>query len=213
MDKTKMVINVFNKYANAYQDKFMDVDLYNDSFDTFCNLIPNNANILELACGPGNITRYLLNKHPDFKILGIDIASNMITLAKINIPKAEFQLMDVREINTIDRKFDAIMCGFCLPYLSKEESAQLISDASVLLNPAGILYLSTMEDDYSKSGIKKTSDGTEETYMYFHEADYLSEALALNQFQTVSLQRQDYPTTDGTKVTDLIIMARRNEIL
>jgi ubiquinone/menaquinone biosynthesis C-methylase UbiE len=213
MDKTKMVINVFNKYANAYQDKFMDVDLYNGSFDLFCSLIPHNADILEIGCGPGNITRYLLNKHPGFKILGTDIAAKMLELAKINIPKAEFQLLDAREIHTINRQFDAIMCGFCLPYLSKEESIQLIHDAAALLKPRGVLYLSTMEDDYSKSGLKKTSDGTEQTYMYFHEADYLSETLLANVFKITTLERQDYPTTDGTKVTDLIIIASREEIL
>jgi ubiquinone/menaquinone biosynthesis C-methylase UbiE len=209
-----MVINVFNKYADMYQDKFMDVGLYHDSFDLFCSLIPKNAEVLEIACGPGNISKYLLQKRPDFKIFGIDIASNMIALAKANNPKAEFQLMDARAIGTINRKFNAVMCGFCLPYLSKEETMKLISDASALLHTKGVFYISTMEDDYSKSGIKKTSSGTDETYMYFHQADYLSEALIADGFKIISLVRQDFPTTDETKTIDLVIIAQKvNEIL
>src|SRR6185295_3669822 len=99
MDKTKIAVNIFNKHASKYQDKFMDVNLYAGSFDFFCDAAKKqNAKILEIACGPGNITSYLLNKRPDFKILGIDLAPNMIALAKINNPKADFQLMDCRDI-------------------------------------------------------------------------------------------------------------------
>ncbi|MBC7864483.1 MAG: class I SAM-dependent methyltransferase, partial [Bacteroidia bacterium] len=61
MDKTKIAVTIFNKNANGYQNKFMDVNLYADTFDLFCNSIKNeNAEILEIACGPGNITKYLL---------------------------------------------------------------------------------------------------------------------------------------------------------
>lgn len=209
MDKTKIAVDVFNKYANEYQNKFMDFDLYNESFDLFCDhIVKANANILELACGPGNITQYLLKKRPDFKILGIDLSLNMITLAKINNPEAEFQLMDCRDIGTIHKKQDAIMCGFCLPYLSKEESIQLISDASKLLEYNGIFYLSTMEDDYSKSGFKKGSSG-EEIFMHYHQADYLTQALEENDFKMINLQRKDYTEHDGSKTIDLLIIAEK----
>ena len=63
MDKTKIAVAIFNKYASEYQDKFMDLALYHDTFDLFCNLlVRENPTILELACGPGNITKYLLKK-------------------------------------------------------------------------------------------------------------------------------------------------------
>jgi trans-aconitate methyltransferase len=60
-----------------------------------------DADILELACGPGNITQYIISKRSDFKILGTDLAPNMIELAKINNPSAQFQLLDSRDIRTI----------------------------------------------------------------------------------------------------------------
>ena len=91
MDQNKIAVDVFNKLANTYQDKYMHVDLYKDSFDFFCqNIKTENTAILEIACGPGNITKYILDKKPDLKILGIDLAPNMIDLAKVNNPSAEF---------------------------------------------------------------------------------------------------------------------------
>lgn len=209
VDKTKIAVDVFNKHAEKYQDKFMDVSLYGDTFDFFCNNIENkNAEILELACGPGNITKYLLNKRPDLKILGTDLAPNMIDLAAINNPTAAFQIMDCRDIGKMNKKFDGIMCGFCLPYLSKEETIKLITDASKILKPKGVLYLSTMEDDYSKSGFKKGSAG-DEIFMHYHKTDYLTNALTENNFKIINLKRQDYPETDGTITIDLIIIAQK----
>ena len=95
MDKTRLVVAVFDRRAQEYQDKYMDVGLYQDTFDLFCTSIAQEkAYILELGCGPGNITRYLLKQRPGFKILGIDLAPNMIELAQMNNPNAAFRLMD-----------------------------------------------------------------------------------------------------------------------
>lgn len=202
MDKTKIAVDIFNKLAHSYEEKFMDVSLYHDSLDLFCKSIQKeNAEMLELACGPGNITKYLLTKRPDLKILGIDLAPNMLELAKINNRNSSFQLMDCREIKSLNKRFDAIMCGFALPYLSKVDAVKLIGDASQVLYPDGIIYISTMEDDYSKSGFKKGSTG-EEIFMHFHEAEYLVKALEENGFRIMDLQRlkQD-------DVVDLVIVA------
>ena len=207
MDKTKIAVDIFDKYARFYQDKFMDVSSYHDSFDLFCDQITKeNAEILELACGPGNITQYLLQKRPDFKILGTDLSPNMIALAGINNPTATFALMDCRDIGKSDKSYDGIMCGFALPYLSKEEAIQLIRDASGILNPSGVLYISTMEDDYSKSGFRTGSQG-DQIFMNFHQADYLIQALDDSGFALIDLQRVDIPEQEGSAKMDMLLIA------
>lgn len=209
MDTSKAAAEIFNKHANLYQDKFMDVSLYHDSLDFFCRSIKKqNASVLELACGPGNITKYILEKRPDLKIFGIDLAPNMLELAKQNNPSAEFKVMDCREIKNLNQKFDAVMCGFCLPYLSKEEAIKLIEDVSKLLNPGGVFYISTMEDDYSKSGFKKGSKG-DEIFMYYHEGGYLTKTLEQNNFKTLNWRRQEFPEADGSVTIDLIIISQK----
>ncbi len=209
MDKTKIAVEIFNKYAEKYQGKFMNVDLYKESFDAFCETIKKqNASILELACGPGNITKYLLSKRTDFKLLGTDLAPNMIELAKVNNPTATFQMMDCRDLLSLKQKFDGIVCGFCFPYLSKEEAIRLIADSTKALNENGVIYISTMEDDYSKSGFEKGSAG-DEIFMHYHQADYLTEALLQNNFTIVDLQRKVYTPEGKATVNDLMIVAKR----
>jgi trans-aconitate methyltransferase len=209
MNKTQSAVDIFNRYADQYQNKYMDVSLYHDSLNVFCNLIPEkNASILDVACGPGNITKYLSDQRPDFKIQGIDLSPNMIKLAAINNPEAEFQLMDCRDIDKMNKRHEGVVLGFCLPYLSKEESLQLVNKAAKILTRGGVLYLSTMEDDYSKSGIQKSSSG-DEIYMHYHQADYLENAIKESNLKIVSLTRLTYSATDGTPVTDLIIIAQK----
>lgn len=208
MNQTKIAVDIFNKLATVYQDKFMDVSLYHDSLDLFCQSIPKQkAEILELACGPGNITKYLLEKRPDFKILSTDLAPNMIELAQINNPTAKFQLLDCRDVNKTNKKFDAIVCGFGFPYLSKEDVIQFITNAGNQLNFNGVLYLSTMEDDNSKSGFKTGSTG-DKMYQNFHQADYLTKALEDNGFKIINLQRKNYFYNEED-TTDLIIIATK----
>ncbi len=208
MDYTKIAVDIFNKLADGYQDKFMDVSIYHDSLFIFCkSLTKVNAEILELACGPGNVTKYLLEKRHDFKILGTDLAPNMIALARINNPTAHFELMDCRAISTLNKKFDGIVCGFGLPYLSKTEAIQFIQDAGEKLNANGILYISTMEDDNSNSGFRTGSTG-DKMYQNFHQVDYLTHALEDNHFRIIHLERKEYLHNDQ-KTTDLILIATK----
>jgi len=210
LDKGKIAAGIFNKYANEYMTKFMNVDLYKDSLNLFCDIIKKqNASVLELACGPGNITKYLLERRGDLKIFGLDLAPNMIGLAKQNNPSAEFNVMDCREISSLNNKYEAIMCGFCLPYLSITETKKLIADCSALLRPGGIFYISTMEDDYSNSGFRKGSQG-DEIYMHYYQEKDLTVPLTENGFQIINVQRVKSEMADGASVTDLILIAKKN---
>lgn len=207
MSNTKKTVLLFDKYANIYQEKFMDVSLYHKSLDILCNNIINeNAKVLELACGPGNLTNYILQKRPNINILATDLAPNMLDLAKKNNPSAHFQLLDCKNISQLNTNFDAIICGFGFPYLSKKEAIQFIKDSSLILNPNGILYLSTIEDDNKKSGYRKGSNG-DEMYINFHEASYIEKALKLNNFEILELDRVVTQNKNQT-VTDLIIIAQ-----
>tara|TARA_R110000787_G_scaffold86285_2_gene183976 strand:- start:15587 stop:16222 length:636 start_codon:yes stop_codon:yes gene_type:complete len=208
--KEKSPEEIFNTCALQYEEKFMDFDLYHDTFDFFCEALnKNKASILEIGCGPGNNTNYLLNKNPDLKILGIDIASNMIELAKKNNSSANFEVMDCKNIKSLTSRFDGIMCGFTLPYLNKDEAEKLIKDASGIINENGILYLSTMEDAYDKSKIIFSSTNKDSgVFTYYHQEKYLSKKLLENGFIILKKIRKDYPEPkDESK--DLIIIAKK----
>lgn len=200
-------LEIFNKHASAYQERFMHFDLYDDTYDKLCQVLKPNASVLEIGCGPGNITAYLLSKRPDLDICGIDLAENMIELAKANCPGAKFAVMDGRDISSLNEKFDAVVCGFCLPYLNKEEVEKLITDSSQLLNGKGILYLSAIEDKYEKSGLEVSSNGQDACYIYYYEESALKTFFELNHFENPIAFRKIYSKSDNATSTHLILIA------
>jgi 2-polyprenyl-3-methyl-5-hydroxy-6-metoxy-1,4-benzoquinol methylase len=202
-------IDIFNKYASEYQSKFMDVSPYHHSLDIFVKSLPSgNSKLFEIACGPGNITKYLLQKNNQLQILATDLAPKMIELAKANNPSAEVILLDARNILSIQKIFDGIMCGFCLPYLSIEETTTLISDCSHLLKQNGVIYLSTMEDKYHNSGFRTGSKG-DEIFMHYYEAETLENLLVNNGFKVLEIERVKTQQTDDSFAIDLIIIAQK----
>lgn len=208
MNKYEVTLDTFNRLADKYESKFMNFDFYFDTYDTFCELVNKaNAKIFEIACGPGNITKYLLGKRPDYKIYGIDLAPNMVSLAKKNNPDATFEVMDSRHISNVQGEYDAIMCGFCTPYLSKSDVIKLIKDMRALLSAGGILYISTMEDKDSRSGFR-TSDTGDQVYIHYHQFEYLEVHLKSNGFEIVNVERKQFPVESGEPITELFIYAK-----
>jgi 2-polyprenyl-3-methyl-5-hydroxy-6-metoxy-1,4-benzoquinol methylase len=212
MDRYKETFDTWNKMASLYQDKFMDLDIYNDTYDFICNSIRKvNAKILEIGCGPGNITKYLLKKRPDFDIFGIDIAPSMIELAKINNPTAAFSVMDSRRINELKSKYNAIVCGFCLPYLSEADCEKLIADSFNLLEEDGLIYLSFVEGDPAKSGFQTGSSG-DRSYFYFHQLETIKAHLIENSFGEIAITKLDYKRSESQKEQHTIITAKKRVI-
>ena len=209
-DSYKITFETWDKVASLYQSKFMDMDLYNDTYDVFCKqIVKHNPKILEIGCGPGNITKYLLSKRSDFEMEAIDISPNMIKLAKDNNPTANFKIMDCRELDKLNSKFDAIICGFCMPYLSNFDCAKLIRDCACLLNTGGIAYFSAIEGDYQKSGYEAGSSG-DKAFVYYHTEDYLQKELKENKFELIDVSRKSFIKTDGTNSIHIIFIAKIN---
>lgn len=212
MDQYKETFDTWNKIASLYEEKFMKLDLYNESYDLFCKLLnKENAGIFEIGCGPGNIAQYLLSKHPGFDLFGIDVAPNMIELAQKNNPSAKFSVMDCRKIDSIQSTFDGVICGFCLPYLSEEEAVKLVKDAYQLLNADGIIYLSFVDGATDQSGYK-TGSGGNRVYFYYHQTGKLEKILTEHGFTDVQYLKVQYSNTGTVDDIHTILIARKMNV-
>lgn len=201
-------LTTWNNLAALYEATFMDLDLYNASYDLICSPeLKPRARVLEIGCGPGNITRYLLAKRPDYEILGIDVAPNMIERAQTNNPEARFRVMDARAINQLDEQYDLVVSGFCLPYLSAEAATTLIADAGRLLNPGGLFYLSFVEGDAAQSGYKTGPGGR--VYFHYHLLQEVLDALQAAGFGDSLTLKVPYPGKEAEPEEHTILIARK----
>ena len=210
MIKRELQQSIFDKYAAQYQEKYMELSLYAEMLDLLLSHIQRkNARVLDVGCGPGNISRYLLDRRADLDILGIDISENMLQLARSNNPEAHFRKMDALQMHTLDHEFEAITAGFCLPYLSKEESLNFIRKCAKMLKHEGMLYLSLMESAHGYSEyVGSTTDPSEQLYTFYHEKEYLLEFLEENNFRIIAaVKLENKHNKPG--VQDLVIVAQK----
>lgn len=208
MENFELSVKRFDQFADEYAQRFMDLNAYSDSIDRFCDLVGNERpKILELGCGPGNVTRLLKLRFPESQITAIDLAPHMIEIARAQVPDVDFRVMDVRDISAIPEKFNAVMCSFCLPFLSKEDAVQLIADCAERLSPSGVLYISTMEGNEEKAGFETTSfSGDSKIYFNYHQQQDLENAFAKSGFEIRQAKLQDYIEPDGSATTDMIFI-------
>lgn len=208
MENFDVSVKRFDEFADEYALRFMDVDSYSYSIEKFCTQINiKQPKILELGCGPGNVTRLLQVRLPEALITAIDLAPKMIEIGRKHLPGVDFRVMDVRDISSIPEKFDAVMCSFCLPFLSKSDSVKLIADCAGKLNSGGVLYISTMEGNETKARFEGTSfSGNSEIYFNYHSRHDLENSFAESGFEICHLKLQDYPETAGRVTTDMIFI-------
>jgi len=211
--KDSITQNTYNKVAQKYWEKVRTTFQYNASYDIFLQELPLNASVLELGCGPGNMTGYFLNKRKDLKITATDLSPNMLKLASKNNPNAEYLEMDCRKISALNNTFNAISAAFIMPYLNLEASAKLILDCTSLLNSEGLLYISTMEGDYSQSGYEKTTFSSEDqVFIHYHQKDTITQNLKKNGLKLLQFIKQTSEEPNGHIYTDMIFIAKKTRI-
>lgn len=209
MNPYDITLNTWNKLVQVYQDKFMNLDLYNDTYDVFYDhLSPSLLPLLELGCGPGNIAAYLLKRNANLRFHLTDGAPDMLKQALKNNPSATGSVLDARHLHTLTGPYAGIIAGFCLPYLSPADAVKWITDSHSLLVENGVLYLSFIEGKIEQSGFQTGSTG-DQMYVYYHEAEVLKHALAQAGFKHTQVFRKSYTRANGTLEAHCIIIAKK----
>jgi len=209
MDHCAISANAFHKGADGYREKFMDLTMYDNSYREFCELLPpGRARVLDAACGPGNVSRYLAAQRPDLDLLGIDLAPRMLELAREAVPSARFVVHDCRKLADLNRRFEGIICAFGLPYLSREEATAFIQAAGRALEPGGALYLSAMLGPKEDSGFHRCSNG-DQVHITYHSEEEVIRSLQQCGFTVLRQWRMPSPSAASKATTDLFVLARK----
>ncbi len=209
MDNYQKTFKAWNSIALDYEVQFMELKLYNDTYDYFRKALPyTNTKILEIGCGPGNITKYLARHCPELSITAIDISDKMIERAKSHAPKVKYELMDVRNLHLLEGEFDGIICGFTLPYLSAKDRDKLVSDCSKLLSNKGVLYLSYVPGAEKEPKLIQDKSGNAMRF-YFHDNENVKSQLKDYSFELMKEFLKSYRKKDGSEELHSILIVRK----
>jgi 2-polyprenyl-3-methyl-5-hydroxy-6-metoxy-1,4-benzoquinol methylase len=134
----------------------------------------------------------------------------MLAHAQANNPTARFLQMDARDLHKLAGPYDAVVCGFVLPYLARPAFENLLQEAVRLLSPHGLLYLSTIEGNYAQSGYESGSDKSIQMYVYYYSEAEIEAALQHHGFAVRSCTKLPYTTSKGKATTHLVFLASRS---
>jgi ubiquinone/menaquinone biosynthesis C-methylase UbiE len=114
---------VFSRHAEAYQRRLEDIMARGEARGRTRVIELAGARpgmrILDLACGPGNLSRRLAAQvAPGGELVGVDLAPGMIELARsAGIPNARFEIMDIERLEFGEATFDAAVCGHGMQFV------------------------------------------------------------------------------------------------
>ncbi len=135
-------------HYDNWLDKYLDIILH------------THSPILDLGCGTGNDTQYLIEK--GMKVIACDYASEALKLIKKNIPSAETKLVDIsQKLPFKDEQFEIIVADLSLHYFDTNSTKQIMLEIKRILKPNGHLFArvnSTNDINHGAGQGKKIED-------------------------------------------------------
>lgn len=147
-------------------------------------------NVLELGCGTGKNTKWLLKNAK--QIIGLDFSKEMLNKAKdkISDERVTFRKVDLNENWEIDNNFaDLITCSLTLEHI--KNLAPIFKQAHMKLKNNGLFFISELHPFKQYSGSKakyETENGTKELEIYVHHVSEYIEDAKKNGFEFVELK-------------------------
>ena len=149
-----------NINTNGYWDGFatdfyMKADITRGGsickFNTICDILPKNADILDIGCLNGNLYNFIKNKNfPIKSFTGVDLSEKLINLAKIRFPEQYWQQADAHKLPFEIKKFDVVCMLETLEHV--DNPTELVKEAVRVIKKDGVLIVSVpnelkIEDD------------------------------------------------------------------
>jgi len=130
-----------NYWNDVYLNRRNNKIIYDNWLDKYLTLFKNcKTKILDLGCGAGNDTLYLLEK--GFRVISCDYAENALANLKRNIPQVETLKLDItQKLPFHNEAFDIIIADLSLHYFDDLTTKQIIFEIKRILKTGGYLFV------------------------------------------------------------------------
>lgn len=144
--KEAIVFEIFQNIYQRYDKSNERISLGFDKkwkkylVDKVVEKIPQNAKILDLCCGTGDIAISVAQKRKDCKVIGADFSSNMISVGKMkatNLDNVEFVLENACDLSFEKNSFDLVTISFGLR--NTKDYKKVLSQINRVLKNDGLI--------------------------------------------------------------------------
>lgn len=202
--KNRQAYNAWSETYDTVRNKTRDLEslALRESIKTSAPL-----NILEIGCGTGKNTEWLLTKA--IRVVGADFSEKMLARAreKISDEKVEFQQFDVREKWDFNAaQFDLVTSSLVLEHIEKIDF--VFEQARRVLRQNGLFYIGELHPFKQYLGSKArfdTGSGVFELECFVHHVSDFFEAAKKNNFECIDL-KEWFDSDDKGEIPRLLTM-------
>jgi trans-aconitate methyltransferase len=175
----------YNKIAESWDKDHEKDTWWIEGANDFLALLPKDARILDIGCASGPKTNYM--KQKGFQVEGIDFSENMIKNAKERFPDIDFNVLDVYNLEKLNKTYDGIFSQAVLLHIPKERIVEVLEKMKSKLNKDGLLYVAVkgIKDNGIEEEIKKENDYGFEYERFF---SYFNQEELKNYFSKIGLE-------------------------
>jgi SAM-dependent methyltransferase len=114
--------------------------------------LPAFRRVLDACCGRGRHARELTGR--GYRVLGVDLDAEAVAEAERLEPEAEFLQLDVRELGSLEREFDAVVSlGQTFGLFDAETNASVLAAMRDRLRPGGRIVLDVFDRRYVEAAV------------------------------------------------------------
>ena len=141
------IIRLYSEHSSLFDEKIGSLKNYDESYTYFLKNAKRNGNLLDLACGPGNVSAFIRKLKPEIEITCVDLSDNMLEIAKKKLVKGSFYKSDILDIAVPEKKYDLITCAFGIPYIESSEVGKFVDEVTRFAKKDTAVYISCMAGD------------------------------------------------------------------
>ena len=154
-------------FSKAYNIGYVEKQLkfYVRNFDARGQSPCTGKRILDIGCGPGRDANYFSEK--GFDVVGIDLSSELLRIAKENCPKAEFYLKDMRKLDFEPNSFDGIWACASLLHVPHKDAYQTLKGFNSVIKKGGLMFVCVLEGKGEKMEKNSTFQEHSRFFAYY----------------------------------------------
>jgi SAM-dependent methyltransferase len=144
--ETRRQAAAFDAIGERYDDVFPHKSGQIIATQWMIDRLAPGARVLDLGCGTGVPTAGMLAES-GLEAVGIDVSTEMLALARRNVPTGRFVAMDVMELDDSLGQFDGVCAFFCLLMLRRSDIPRVVRRVRSVLRPGGLVAIGMVEGD------------------------------------------------------------------
>ena len=132
---------VADDYVRAFADDLERLPLDRSVLDDFAAGVTPSEIVLDLGCGPAQVGGYLTDR--GLRVVGVDLALQMLRLALQRSPAVRLTCGDLRQLPLRAHSFGGVVAFYSIHHLQREELPEGLAEIRRVLSTRGRLLIAT----------------------------------------------------------------------